>query len=72
MNSIKVCVPELLEERGLTVQDLMYGARIASGTAYKLAVQEDADRMRGITFEVLHKLCKYFNVGVEQILKMEE
>jgi DNA-binding Xre family transcriptional regulator len=62
---IKVRVPELLEERDMNTSDLMYGARLAQGTAYRLA-DGDAEAM---TFDVLISLCNFFGVGVGDILE---
>lgn len=69
---IRVRVPQLLKERNLTPIDLMYGARIAQGTAYKLANEEAIKLMGGISFDVLVKLCNFFGVGVEDILEISE
>jgi DNA-binding Xre family transcriptional regulator len=63
--AIKVKIPELLKERGMNTSDLMYGARLAQGTAYRLA-EGDAEAM---TFDVLISLCNFFNVGVGDILE---
>lgn len=63
--AIRVLVPGLLEERGLTGIDLMYGARLAPATAYRLA-DGKAQRM---SFDVLISLCNFFEVGVDGILE---
>lgn len=65
--TIKLKVPQLLEERNLSPMDLLYGARLAPATAYRLA-EGKGDR---ITFNVLIKLCGYFNVAVGDILEYE-
>lgn len=65
--SVRVCVPELLERRGETAKDLLYGARLAPGTAYRLA----EGQAESISLEVLARLCGYFQVGVGEILKYD-
>ena len=62
---IIVKVPKLLEERELTGIDLMYGARLAPATAYRLA-DGKAERM---SFDVLISLCAFFGVGVGDVLE---
>lgn len=63
--NIIVKVPRLLHQRDLSRADLMYGARLAPATAYRLA-DGDAEAM---TFDVLISLCNFFNVGVGDILE---
>lgn len=69
--TIRVCVPQILRERGLTANDLMYGARLAPGTAYKLASEEEVSDLTGISFDVLLRVCKYLNVGISDVLKAD-
>lgn len=66
--TIIIKVPELLKERKQSTMDLMYGARLAPGTAYRLA-DGKAD---AITFDVLSSLCQFFDVGVGEILEYKE
>ncbi len=63
--TIIVKVPQLLEQRRESAADLMYGARLAQGTAYRLA-KGKAD---GISFDVLAALCTYFGVNISDILE---
>lgn len=63
--TIRVKVPDLLEKRNLSTPDLMFGARLAAATAYRLADGE-AER---ISFDVLSRLCAFFEVGVDEILE---
>jgi DNA-binding Xre family transcriptional regulator len=63
--TIRLLVPQLLKERGQTPTDLMYGARLAPATAYRLA---DGDAQR-ISFDVLAALCSYFEVEVDGVLE---
>lgn len=69
---IRMRIPQILKERGLTAADLMYGARIAPGTAYKLASEENAKVVTGISFDVLLKVCRYLDVSISEILQIEE
>ncbi len=62
--TIRIAVPELLKKRGLTASDLMYGARIAQGTAYRLA----DGKAEGISWDVLASLCTFFDVSVGDLL----
>lgn len=64
--TVRLMVPELLRERGQTASDLMYGARLAPATAYRLAEGEKSTER--ISFKVLASLCSYFGVGVSEIL----
>ena len=63
--AIRFKLPQLLRERGLTASDLMYGARLAPGTAYRLA-KGDAE---AISFDVLVALCNFLSVGVDDLLE---
>jgi DNA-binding Xre family transcriptional regulator len=69
-DKIRIMVPDLLKERNLTPGDLMYGTRLAPGTAYTLADAEKTKKMTAISFDVLQKLCKFFDVGPGDILKL--
>ena len=69
---IRVMVPELMRARGIRPMDLIYGARIAPGTAYTLSDDEKSQKMTGITFDVLAKLCAFFGVGAGEIIRFEE
>lgn len=66
--TIIVKVPRLLSQRDLSSADLMYGARLAQATAYRLA-DGKAER---ISFDVLISLCDFFGVGVGDILEYVE
>jgi DNA-binding Xre family transcriptional regulator len=58
-------VPELLKERNLTTQEMMWGARLSQGTAYHLA-RGEAER---ISFEILASLCAFFDVQPGELLQ---
>jgi DNA-binding Xre family transcriptional regulator len=62
---IKVKVGRLLKERGKNATDLMREARIAYTTALRLSKGEG----NGMSFEVLDRLCAYFNVQVKDIIE---
>jgi len=66
--SVRLIVPDILKQRGLSTLDMMYGARISQGTAYHLA-RGDAER---ISFNVLKKLCMYFNLEPGDLLKYDK
>ena len=68
---IEIKIPRLLKERKLTATDLMYGARVAPGTAYKLASEEECSKMTGISFDVLFRVCKYLEVDIGEVLVIE-
>lgn len=60
-------IPDLLNKKGLAARDLMYGARLAPGTAYAIA---DPDRKnKSIRFDVLAKICQYLEVDLTEILE---
>ena len=63
--AIRFKLPKLLRERGLTASDLMYGARLAPGTAYRLA----KGNAEAISFDVLVALCNFLSVGVDDLLE---
>ena len=65
VGTIKLKVPQLLTERNLKASDLMFGARLAPATAYRIA-SGDAE---SISFGVLGSLCDFFGVGVGDILE---
>ncbi|MCP4142241.1 MAG: helix-turn-helix transcriptional regulator [Chloroflexi bacterium] len=62
---IKVRVPELLKQHGLSAADLMRKANLAYGTALKLS----KGRGKGMSFEVLNSLCELFDVEAGEILE---
>lgn len=69
---IRVMVPQLMQERGIRPMDLIYGARIAPGTAYTLSDVEKSQKMTAISFDVLTRLCLFFKVTPNEILKFDE
>lgn len=70
--TIHIMVPQLLKERGLSPGDLMYGARLSPKTAYVLVDEEKCKNLTSISFDVLTRLCQFFNVEPGDILKLEE
>ena len=64
---IRIRVPELLEERGWTPMELVRRAGLAMGTAYRLANGE----AKGVTFDVLEKLCATFGVDVGELFEIQ-
>jgi DNA-binding Xre family transcriptional regulator len=71
MSTIRVNVPRLLRDRGVKPFDLVRFAGIAPGTAYRLADEEKAAQIKGITFDVLSDLCQFLDVSVSDILEYE-
>ena len=60
-------IPQLLKDRGLDAADLLYGARLAPGTAYALV---DPDKPpKSIYFAVMARVCEFLDVGPGDILK---
>lgn len=53
---VKLHVKELMQEAQITPSELMHGARLAQGTAYRLA----DNRAQAVTFDVLDSLAAYF------------
>ena len=68
---IRVMVPQLMRDRGISPMELLYGARLAPGTAYTLADEERSQGLNSMSFDVLVKLCIFFDVGVNDILKYD-
>ena len=66
---IRILVPKLLKERGIQTFDLVRYAGIAPGTAYRLADEKICEGITAMSFDVLSGLCKFFGVGVEEILE---
>ena len=62
---IRLKVPQLLKERGMSASDLMRQADVAYVTALRLA----KGNASSISFEILETLCKIFDVTVEDILE---
>lgn len=62
---IRVKVPELMNEKGWTVSDLMRKANVAYPTARRLS----RGQAESISFEVLNSLCKIFDARVQDILE---
>lgn len=60
-------VPRLLKEQEKSVPDLMYGARLAAGTAYSWA--DENSQPSSIDTRTLAKLCEFFGVSVGEILE---
>ncbi len=71
MSTIRINVPQLIQERGIIPFDLVRNAGIAPGTAYRLADANRHDEIKSITFDVLEALCRYLNVTVSDILEYE-
>lgn len=69
---IRVMVPQLMQERGIQPMELIYGAKLAPGTAYTLSNPEKSEKMTAISFDVLVRLCQFFEVKPGDILRMEE
>jgi DNA-binding Xre family transcriptional regulator len=68
---IKILVPELMKARNVPVWDLVREAGLAPGTAYKLASSDKAAQVTEISFYVLERLCKYFNVPLSEIIQYD-
>ena len=62
---IKLKVPELMDNKGLSITDLMRQANIAYTTAHRIS-KGKAD---SISFEVLNSLCEVFDAQVKDILE---
>lgn len=60
-------VPRLLKERNLSVQDLMFGARLAANTAYRWADESTLPEL--IDLKLLAKVCEFLGVGVGDIFE---
>lgn len=70
MKKIKIMVPELLRARGMGPTELLYGAKLAPGTAYSLADPAKCAKSTAISFDVLVKLCVFLGVNPGEILKL--
>lgn len=60
-------IPRLLQQRNLTATDLLYGARLAPGTAYALA--NPIKTPKSINYAVLARVCDYLGVGLQDVLE---
>lgn len=60
-------VPRLLKKRKLTTTDLMYGARLAAGTAYAWANEDKVPS--SIDIGTLTRICAFLGVGVGDLLE---
>ena len=69
--TVRILVPQLLRERNIQTFDLVRQAGIAPGTAYRLADEVQCKKITAMSFDVLVALCKYFNVGVNEILEVK-
>ena len=70
MGRIKIKVPEILEARNLSHQDLMYGARIAINTAKRYADAEEADNIEMIDLDTIYAISKFLDVGIDDLLEI--
>jgi DNA-binding Xre family transcriptional regulator len=66
---VKILVPELLKERGVPPINLVRYAGLSIGTAYKMANPKTVTT--NFNFDVLMKLCDYFNVPASEILRYD-
>ena len=69
---IIIRVPRLLKERNAKPFDLVRQAGIAPGTAYKLSDEKSCSELSGITFDVLVRLCTFFDVDASEILEYQK
>ena len=60
-------IPSILEEKGYVVRDLLYGARLAPGTAYALANPKQSQKT--ISNDVLARIIEFLEVGIEDIFE---
>ena len=69
---IKVVVWKVMKDQGKSPSDLMYGARLAQGTAYKFANEDGSEEMQQLDVEVAERIMNYLNVGIADILEVVE
>ena len=67
-SKIRVMVPKLMKERNLEPMDLFRKGGVGLGTAYTLADEEKSQKLSGMSFDVLAKLCDFLGVNVSDIL----
>lgn len=61
-------IPGILKERGLTAQDLGYGARIMPNTAYRWSGATTLPRT--IDLDVLARICLFLGISVSEALEL--
>lgn len=61
---IKIKLKELLDKKGVT----RYRVAKDTGIAYNTLLKLENNKMKTIDFEVLGKLCNYFNCSPDELL----
>ena len=66
---LKIKVPKIMAERGLSFLDLHYGAKIARATAYRWTIA--ADNIEGIDINTLEKIAEFLQVDISEMIGFE-
>jgi DNA-binding Xre family transcriptional regulator len=64
-----VKVPEILKAKGLTVEDLRWGARMALNTAKRWADYDEAQAIEQLDKETLVSIAEYLDADIDDLLQ---
>lgn len=64
-------IPEIMKQKGISVSDLSYGARITQNTARRLATSPELGEKESITVGTIESVCRFLEVGISDILILE-
>jgi putative transcriptional regulator len=67
MKKIHTKIRVLLAQRDLTQEELAKNSGVAYGTINRLS----QNKIKGVTFEVLEKLCAYLECDITDILELK-
>ena len=70
--TVRVKLWKILQEQEVSPRDLMYGARIAQGTAYRLADKEKCQDIKLLDLDVTEKVINFLGIGIEDVLEVVE
>jgi DNA-binding Xre family transcriptional regulator len=65
-----VKVPEILKDKGLTVEDLRWGARMSLNTAKRWADYDEAQAIEQLDKETLVSIADFLNAGIDDLLEI--
>jgi putative transcriptional regulator len=67
MKKIRTRIKVLIAERDLTQEKLAQGSGVAFGTINRLS----QNKIKGVSFDVLEKLCNYLECELSDILELK-
>lgn len=67
---LKIKVPEILEDKNMSVDDLRWGARLALNTAKRWADKEEAAQIEQLDKETLINIAEFLDADISDLLEI--